>query len=49
MQINFGLKVSFDKMEDWKGTWDETREVNSTKDYTTSVPTGFLLGVALIN
>jgi hypothetical protein len=51
MPINFDLKISFNNMEDWKGIWSEAREVNSTKDIqqAMSVPTGFLIGVALIN
>jgi hypothetical protein len=36
MPVNFGLMVSFTNMEGWKGICGEVREVNSTKDYTTS-------------
>jgi hypothetical protein len=33
---NFGLDISFDNMQDWKGIGEKVGEVNSTKAYVTN-------------
>jgi hypothetical protein len=36
MPINIGLNIPLNNMEEWKGMWDEPKEVNSTEYYRTS-------------
>jgi hypothetical protein len=41
MALNVDLDTSFDNMYDWKGIWEKTVEVNSTKAYITNDETSY--------